>query len=237
MPVFAFVGEEYHMSGRKRSHSWVTYSSLSERGEKLKQIGQRRVQPVGWYLQQYLKLGVALHVKDLSEYYLVWDADNIATRPLELVRETTNSENYSVRFCANPVTHKSTGYAKFYKRIVGDKLMKPGGYPKDPKGDSFNYVCGFMVMKREYVREMTDYITNYLKTGEDSHLLQHLSEEEKQFPWDIRYSERGRHRPRWTLLLFRVRYLRFWVQKMHPGEHQVDYSSEYARNPTVAVRR
>ena len=86
----------------------VTYSSLSERGEKLKQIGQKEgSNRVGWYLQQYLKLGVALHVKDLSEYYLVWDADNIATRPLELVKETTKSENYAVRFCANPVTHKS----------------------------------------------------------------------------------------------------------------------------------
>ena len=215
----------------------VTYSSLSERGEKLKQIGQKEgSNRVGWYLQQYLKLGVALHVKDLSEYYLVWDADNIATRPLELVRETTNSENYSVRFCANPVTHKSTGYAKFYKRIVGDKLMKPGGYPKDPKGDSFNYVCGFMVMKREYVREMTDYITNYLKTGEDSHLLQHLSEEEKRFPWDIHAianevaTVQGGH-------YYFSEYDTYgsWVQKMHPGEHQVDYSSEYARNPTVAV--
>ena len=215
----------------------VTYSSLSERGEKLKQIGQKEgSNRVGWYLQQYLKLGVALHVKDLSEYYLVWDADNIATRPLELVKETTKSENYAVRFCANPVTHKSTGYAKFYKRIVGDKLMKPGGYPKDPKGDSFNYVCGFMVMKKEYVREMTNYITHYLKTGADSHLLQHLREEEKRFPWDIHAvanevaTVEGGH-------YYFSEYDTYgsWVQKMHSDEHQVDYSSEYARNPTVAV--
>ena len=215
----------------------VTYSSLSERGEKLKQIGQKEgSNRVGWYLQQYLKLGVALHVKDLSEYYLVWDADNIATRPLELVKETTKSENYAVRFCANPVTHKSTGYAKFYKRIVGDKLMKPGGYPKDPKGDSFNYVCGFMVMKKEYVREMTNYITHYLKTGADSHLLQHLREDEKRFPWDIHAvanevaTVEGGH-------YYFSEYDTYgsWVQKMHSDEHQVDYSSEYARNPTVAV--
>ena len=39
---------------------------------------------VGWYLQQYLKLGVAVHIPDLSDYYLVWDADNIAVRPIEL---------------------------------------------------------------------------------------------------------------------------------------------------------
>jgi len=215
----------------------VTYASLAQRGEKLKQIGQKEgSNRVGWYLQQYLKLGVALHVKDLSEYYLVWDADNIATRPLELVRETVKSENYAVRFCANPVTHKSTGYAKFYKRILGDRLMKPGGYPKDPKGDSFNYVCGFMVMKREYVKEMTEYITKFLKSGEDRHLLKHLTEDEKRFPWDIHAianevaTVEGGH-------YYFSEYDTYgsWVQKMHADEHQVDYSSEYARNPTVAV--
>ena len=99
----------------------VTYSSLSERGEKLKQIGQKEGSTESdWYLQQYLKLGVALHVKDLSEYYLVWDADNIATRPLELVRETTNSENYFGSVFANPVARQEHRmHAKIYKRYRG----------------------------------------------------------------------------------------------------------------------
>ena len=59
--------------------------TLLRPGEGLKTVGkQQGTNRVGWYLQQYLKLGVALHIPDLSDYYLVWDADNIATQPMEL---------------------------------------------------------------------------------------------------------------------------------------------------------
>ena len=36
-----------------------------------------RNKPLGWYVQQFVKLGVARTLPKLSEYYLVWDADNI----------------------------------------------------------------------------------------------------------------------------------------------------------------
>lgn len=41
--------------------------------------------PGGWYFQQLLKLGSALHVAGLTEYYLVWDMDMILLRPPRLL--------------------------------------------------------------------------------------------------------------------------------------------------------
>jgi hypothetical protein len=70
------------------------------------------------------RYGLAIHIPDLSDYYLVWDADNIATRPIDLFApaeegagggggggggfKRSKSGRKVVKFCGNPVSHKST---------------------------------------------------------------------------------------------------------------------------------
>jgi hypothetical protein len=38
---------------------------------------------VGWYLQQFLKMGAARHVAGLSDYYLLWDSDMVPLKPMQ----------------------------------------------------------------------------------------------------------------------------------------------------------
>ena len=194
----------------------VSYAQLAAAGEGLRKVGLKEgTNSVGWYLQQYLKLGVAVHIPDLSDYYLVWDADNIATRPIHLFSPAEDEANHDgggggvnsnnknnkfkvsksgrrvVRFCGNPVSHKSTGYARFYKRTTGETLMKPGGYPKDPRGNSFNYVCGYMLMYRPHVAEMLAHFTRHVVKNEPELFTgvgassKRINIEDVAFPWDI----------------------------------------------------
>ncbi len=41
----------------------------------------------GWYIQQFVKMGMA-HRDDVHEHYLVWDADTVLLRPLELYTDS-----------------------------------------------------------------------------------------------------------------------------------------------------
>ena len=219
----------------------VTYSSLAAAGAGLKQAGMKQgTNRVGWYLQQYLKLGVAVHIPDLSDYYLVWDADNIPTRPISFFAEATGAPGAFkkssggrriVRFCGNPVSYKSTGYARFYKRTTGEMLMKPTGYPKDPKGDSFNYVCGYMVMYRPHVQEMLEHFTQYVTRNEPELFTLGRKAADITFPWDI-------HAVANPAALEGYWFSEYdsygsWVQSRYPDEHEVDLDVKYARNPGV----
>jgi len=38
---------------------------------------------VGWYLQQFLKMGAARHVAGLSDHYLLWDSDMVPLKPMQ----------------------------------------------------------------------------------------------------------------------------------------------------------
>ena len=53
----------------------------------------------GWYLQQILKIGVARHVSDLSEGYVIWESDNWLVYARELQRDGRSilAENANVR--------------------------------------------------------------------------------------------------------------------------------------------
>lgn len=74
----------------------ITYKSLVGKSPGLQKY-QGVSNRIGWYLQQYLKLGVALHIPDLSDYYLVWDADNIPVKPIKFFTErVTFAGLYSV---------------------------------------------------------------------------------------------------------------------------------------------
>ena len=243
----------------------VSYAALAAAGEGLKKQGMKEgSNRVGWYLQQYLKLGVAVHIPDLSDYYLVWDADNIATRPIHLFSPASapgdpdddggavvaataggfkkaKSGRRVVRFCGNPVSYKSTGYAKFYKRTTGEILMKPGGYPKDPRGDSYNYVCGYMLMYRPHVAEMLAHFTRHITTNEPELFAGARAEAEAgkknlqdiAFPWDI-------HAVANVAALEGYYFSEYdsygsWVQSRYPDEHEIDLNVRYARNPGYLV--
>lgn len=93
----------------------VTYSALEQRASQAMRDSRR----VGWYLQQFIKLGVALHLPALSSQYLVWDADVIALSGVELQNAT------HTRLCSGRVDARSAAVGgaqsphQFYTLLTG----------------------------------------------------------------------------------------------------------------------
>jgi len=168
---------------------------------------------VGWYFQQYLKLGVALHLEGLSDHYLVWDADNIPISPFQMF-----NEDGKVNFCANPSSPKAQGYGKFYKAILGEELQHPS-----KGGKIFNFVCGYMMFYKPFVREMLDDVQRHLTARKFK------VPGFKGFPWNL-------HAVAESLIESNVLFSEFdsyggWVMEHHPEAFNMDFDVTYVRNP------
>lgn len=102
----------------------------------------------GWYLQQLLKLGAALHVPNLSPVFLVWDPDMIVLWPMSLLGEesaVTPGRRRVVRHVGGYVIRT---YEASYERLTGERLTYA------PDGSS--YVTHNMVMERRFVEELLE---------------------------------------------------------------------------------
>ena len=209
----------------------VTHKSLYAESDGLIRNSQQSNR-VGWYLQQYLKLGVALHIDDLSEYYLVWDADNLSSRPFDLFHGVAENGRRRASFCANPVTHKSTSYAKFYQQMMGEPLLRPSGLVSleatiaDSRvpGRLHNFVCGYMVMYRPHVKEMLSHASDVLR--------ERYRHETRGFPWDLHALANELVPNAWF-----SEYDTYgsFVRTHYPDEFHVDYGLLYNRNAEAAV--
>lgn len=98
------------------------------------------VKRTGWYFQQFLKLGYALICED--EYYMVWDADTIPVKKVNMF----NEEN-------KPYFHLKTEYHKPYFDTI-DNLFN-NNYKKSVKG---SFIAEHMIFKTEYVKDMLNEI-------------------------------------------------------------------------------
>jgi hypothetical protein len=96
----------------------------------------------GWHMQQFVKLGVARHLSDLSEKYIIFDADNILLYPEEMIGEGGN-----IYLPYKPIA-AGMGYDFFYAKTFRDR--RPAAKE--------NYVIGHMVFDKVVVLEMLDEI-------------------------------------------------------------------------------
>eukprot|EP00208_Stichococcus_sp_RCC1054_P008690 CAMPEP_0206152494 /NCGR_PEP_ID=MMETSP1473-20131121/39354_1 /ASSEMBLY_ACC=CAM_ASM_001109 /TAXON_ID=1461547 /ORGANISM="Stichococcus sp, Strain RCC1054" /LENGTH=411 /DNA_ID=CAMNT_0053550053 /DNA_START=219 /DNA_END=1454 /DNA_ORIENTATION=+ len=118
----------------------------------------------GWYLQQFLKLGAAAAIQELSEHFLVWDSDMIPLRPLKLLHPApgastpgiSESEAWQTVVQVGGVPHVG-GYAQTYEKLLGVPLLAA------PDGSSFVTHC--MVMFRPYVEELLAAVTYNITTA------------------------------------------------------------------------
>jgi len=194
----------------------VSYKELQAEGvsDNIKR-GQGNNNRIGWYLQQYLKLGVALHLPGLSEHYLVWDADNIPIKPFQMF-----TDNGSPLFCANPSKKVSIAYSKFYMEVTGLELLHP-----ERRGKYYNFVCGYMLFYKPYVREMLEHM--------DEHLIKHRKiTTRKGFPWNLH--EVADKTFSSGALLSEYDSYGSWVMMHHADQFHMDYSVTYTRNPGVS---
>ncbi|KAK3287903.1 hypothetical protein CYMTET_4608 [Cymbomonas tetramitiformis] len=195
----------------------VSYKTLSAPGmsDNIKKL-QGDNNRIGWYFQQYLKVGVALTIPDLSDHYLIWDADNIPIKPFEMF-----TEDGDAKFCANPSSSKSRSYGRFYKHITGRELLHP-----ERKGKVYNFVCGYMMFYRPYVKEFLSFVDDYVQRNRPRDTLA-----KRGFPWSI-HSVAEELFPSGTMFSEYDSY-GSWVMDMHPQEFAMDYHISYVRNPTT----
>ena len=73
---------------------------------------------LGWHMQQFVKLGVSRHLSDLSEKYIIFDADNIITYPFDMMDD---KERIILPYKAIAAR---MGYDIFYERRCDVRLQK-----------------------------------------------------------------------------------------------------------------
>ena len=68
-------------------------------------------QIAGWYLQQFLKMGMSRHA-DIADFYLIWDSDTIMLQPMELFTE-------DCRVILAQASERHEPYFRTYRRLMG----------------------------------------------------------------------------------------------------------------------
>jgi len=90
----------------------------------------------GWYLQQFLKMSYSLICQE--EYYLVWDADTIPVKKMQMFDAEGNPF-----FDVKEEYHRP--YFTTLNRIFGFKIKKR---------DDFSFISEHMIIKTEYMRKL-----------------------------------------------------------------------------------
>lgn len=107
---------------------------------KVKQLILKRdkfaIKRTGWYFQQFLKIAYAQICEE--EYYLVWDADTVPLKEINML----DSENY-------PYFDIKTEYHKPYfttiKKLFSGSIQKCG---------DFSFISEHMLIKTSFMKEM-----------------------------------------------------------------------------------
>ena len=103
-----------------------------------KNVDQKRA---GWYFQQFIKLGIS-QSKEISDLYLVWDADNVVLKPISFISNE------------NKVLHDiSSEYHKPYFELI-EKLI---GIKKQV---DYSFISEHLVFDKNIVLNLLNQISN-----------------------------------------------------------------------------
>ena len=101
----------------------------------------------GWYFQQLLKLQFC-YVRTEEEYYLIWDADTVALRPLEFFDK-------SGTMLLTIADEEHPPYFDNYRKLLGE----------EPRREC-SFIAQHMVVRKAIVREMLGRIESHLPGNE-----------------------------------------------------------------------
>ncbi|GMH40270.1 hypothetical protein BSKO_08174 [Bryopsis sp. KO-2023] len=109
----------------------------------------------GWYLQQFIKLGAAQYLTDLSEHFLVWDMDMILLKGLSVFRKPKSWRGkrfgeFSKQAIVNIGGRSNPGYEYSYKRLTGKDL--------EYADDGTSFVTHWIVVYKPFMKEFLDTI-------------------------------------------------------------------------------
>ena len=95
----------------------------------------------GWYFQQFLKMS-ACFLPDISDYYLIWDADTIMLNPIQFL----NDKN---QILIKPSSEYRQPYFDTYSKLVGQT-----------RSVDFSFISEHFFVKSQYMRELIAAIEN-----------------------------------------------------------------------------
>jgi Family of unknown function (DUF6492) len=108
--------------------------SLQSIEEFIESKGQDR-RRAGWYLQQFLKMS-ACFLPDISDYYLIWDADTIMLNPMRFL----NDRN---QVLIKPSSEYHRPYFDTYCKIIGK-----------PRSVNFSFISEHFFINKYYMIEL-----------------------------------------------------------------------------------
>lgn len=98
----------------------------------------------GWYFQQFLKMS-ACFLPDISDYYLIWDADTLMLKPIAFL----NDRNQTL---IKPSSEYHPPYFETYQKLVGYSRMV-----------DFSFISEHFLIKTAYMRELISVIEDRSK--------------------------------------------------------------------------
>lgn len=88
----------------------------------------------GWYLQQFLKMGICNFV-DIADHYLIWDADTVLLKPVDFFANG--------KILINPATEYHAPYFETYRKILGMERLSP-----------VSFISEHMMIKTSFMKEL-----------------------------------------------------------------------------------
>ena len=79
-------------------------------------------QLAGWYLQQFAKLGAASVIRDLTDYYVLWDLDMILLKPVQIIWQ----EGMQTKTLVNVGGATAKGYIMSYMKLFDTRWAITG---------------------------------------------------------------------------------------------------------------
>ena len=109
----------------------ITFSSIAD---FIEEAGEKRSR-AGWYFQQFLKMS-ACFLPDITDYYLIWDADTIMLNPIRFL-------NDSGQTLIKPATEHNQPYFDTYHKLTGFH-----------RSVNFSFINEHFFIKTEYMKEL-----------------------------------------------------------------------------------
>lgn len=125
----------------------ISTVNLQSIEEYIENKGQDR-QRAGWYLQQFLKMA-ACFLPDISDYYLIWDADTIMLKYIRFL----NDKN---QILIKPSSEYHYPYFDTYSKITGKT-----------RSVNFSFISEHFFINKNYMKELITAIEEHTSTEQN----------------------------------------------------------------------
>jgi hypothetical protein len=127
----------------------------------IENVGQKRAR-AGWYFQQFLKMS-ACFLPDISDHYLIWDADTLMLNPIGFL----NDQN---QVLIKPSSEYHQPYFDTYGKLLGKARSVDYSFISEHFFINSHYMRELISAIQEHVSPLKPWVWNIMNTVETKHL-------------------------------------------------------------------